>query len=286
MGAPTAAKLEDWVSRSETVTAEVAPVQAAMLAATLDMDRAPARGDPLPLLWHWLAGPPTARQSALGVDGHPARGGFLPPVALPRRMWAGSQLRFHAPLMVGEPLSRTSTITAVTTKAGRSGPLIFVDVMHEIAQANRTAMTEHQNIVYRDFPAPGDSASPPSAPPPAVPHDWRQDFAPDSVMLFRYSAATFNGHRIHYDRPYATGEEGYPGLVVHGPLTATLMMETLRRHVAGEVRSFEFRGLKPLFDGEPFGICGKAGDGGKVDLWVIDVWGEIAMRGGAEVAAW
>jgi len=193
------------------------------LSATLDRDATPPRpGDALPPLWHWLYFLPAARQSALGEDGHPARGGFLPPVPLPRRMWAGGRFTFHRPLRVEEAISRTSTVQDVTVKPGRNGPLCFVLVRHEIAGENGLALIEEHDIVYRDLPRPGEAAVPKPARDDAV---WHTDIRPDDVLLFRYSALTFNSHRIHYDRRYVTQTEGYPGLIVHGPLIATLLME-------------------------------------------------------------
>ena len=182
----------------------------------------------MPYLWHWLFFLPLAQQSEIGPDGHPRRGGLLPPVPLPRRMGAGSDFAFHQPLLVGDRLTRTSTIVDVSEKSGRAGHLIFVKVRHEIRRngAADVALTEHHNIVYRDAPGPNDVPPAPVAAPGEF--SWERRIKADEVLLFRYSALTFNGHRIHYDRKYVTEVEGYPGLIVHGPLIATLLMDLLR----------------------------------------------------------
>jgi 3-methylfumaryl-CoA hydratase len=253
-------QLLDWIGRSETAEDRAAAGPFAALAATLDISGAaagehPAPGTPLPPLWHWLYLLPLPLQSRLGPDGHALRGGFLPPVALPRRMWAGSDLVFHAPLRVGDALARTSTIVDVQEKSGRSGNLVFVKVCHELRREGSAAvaLTEHQHI----------------------------------VLLFRYSALTFNGHRIHYDQPYATGVEGYPGLVVHGPLIATLLLDLLRRNAPGAaVAAFEFRALRPVFDTHAFSVHGQpAPDGRTVHLWATDHEGWLAMDAQATLAA-
>lgn len=263
--------LRGWIGKIESTRDVVTPVPIAALAATLDLEApSPAQpGDPLPPLWHWLYFLPIHRQSELGPDGHPRRGGFLPPVPLPRRMWAGGRLEFHHPLRVGDSLARTSQIVDVRFKEGRSGPLVFVLVRHEISNAQGIALTEEHDIVYR-----GPSAAPPGTPAPAE-AAWEREIIPDDVLLFRYSALTFNGHRIHYDRRYATEVEGYPGLVVHGPLIATLLAG-----LAGtEMASFEFRAVSPLFDTAPFRICGKPDAGGKtIRLWAKNHAGDLAMN--------
>jgi 3-methylfumaryl-CoA hydratase len=265
--------LRDWIGRTETMEDIATATPYAALSATLDRDPArPPRGTTLPALWHWLYFLPLARQSEIGPDGHPRRGGFLPPVPLPRRMWAGSQLDFHAPLRIGDRLRRVSTIADVSEKSGRTGTLMFVKVRHEI-HANEEpspAITEIHDIVYREAPKPTDVVPPPKAA-PANPA-WEKRWVPDDVLLFRYSALTFNGHRIHYDRRYVTEVEGYPGLIVHGPLIATLLVDLLRwQRPDAEVKRFEFRAMKPTFDLHPFFVCGQpAGDGRTVHLWGRD----------------
>jgi len=271
--------LSAWIGRSETAqdTITAAPVRA--LAATLD--HAPSAtpvGATLPPLWHWLYFLPLHRQSEIGPDGHARRGGFLPQVPLPRRMWAGSQFEFRRPIRVGDSVSRTSTIAEVNTKTGRSGALVFVKVRHELRcnDANEPALVEFHDIVYREARKPGDMEAPPQAAPATAP--WQREIVPDDVLLFRYSALTFNGHRIHYDRRYVTTVEGYPGLVVHGPLIATLLLDLLHRHAAeAAVRTFRFKALRPTFDGQPLRVNG-ARDGDHVKLWAQDHEGWLTME--------
>ncbi|HTN66372.1 MAG TPA: MaoC family dehydratase N-terminal domain-containing protein [Burkholderiaceae bacterium] len=277
--------LREWLGKTESAEDQVSATPIAALSATLNREHAaPHAGDPLPPLWHWLYFLPIHRQDQLGADGHPLRGGFLPPVPLPRRMWAGSRLRFHQPLRNGEPISRLSRIVDVSHKQGRGGPLVFVLVRHEISNQAGLAISEEHDIVYRDNPhadepalkiqtAPGDAA-------------WSRKIEPDDVLLFRYSALTFNGHRIHYDRRYVTEVEGYPGLVVHGPLIATLLMDLLGRNLpAAAVTAFQFRAVKPLFDTAPFFVCGKPEPDGKtVRLWAMDAQGALTMDATATLA--
>src|SRR6185295_18675265 len=207
-------------------------------------------------LWHWLYFLPIYRISKSGPDGHPTRGEFLPPVPLPRRMWAGSRFEFHRPLRVGSSMSRVSQIGDVTGKEGRSGPLVFVTVRHTISDGEGVALTEEHDIVYRENARPGDSPPPPQLAP--VNAEWSREINPDPVLLFRYSALTFNSHRIHYDRRYVTEVEGYQGLVVHGPLIATLLIDLLRRNLLhATVARFAFRAMRPLFDIAPFQVCGQ-----------------------------
>ena len=272
--------LKDWIGRSETVADVITATPYAALSATLDRpaDR-PTPGTALPPLWHWLYFLPLARQSELGADGHAERGGFLPPVPLPRRMWAGSQLAFHAPLRVGDAVSRTSVIADVTEKSGRTGQLVFVRVRHEVRRDGEAApaLTEFHDIVYREAPRPDDAPAPPAPAPAGA--AWERRWVPDDVLLFRYSALTFNGHRIHYDRRYVTRTEGYPGLVVHGPLIATLLLDLLRHERPdAEVAEYRFRAVRPLFDTAPFVVCGAPeADGRSVRLWARTEEGALAM---------
>jgi 3-methylfumaryl-CoA hydratase len=272
--------VKEWIGRSETLEDSITAAPVAALSATLDRPpHRPTAGEPLPPLWHWLYFLPLHRRSDIGEDGHARRGGFLPPVPLPRRMWAGSQLTFHQPLRVGDAVERRSTLEDITEKSGRSGPLVFVRVRHEVRRCGEPALaiTEHHDIVYREAPRAGD---PPAAAQPAPPSAaWRKRWTPDDVLLFRYSALTFNGHRIHYDRRYVTEVEGYPGLVVHGPLLATLMLDLLRDADPGAtVAAYEFRAIRPTFDTAPFEVCGQpSGDGREVQLWVQDLDGALAM---------
>ncbi len=270
--------LRTWIGRSETVHDQIGATPVKALTATLDHPAAdvPA-GTPLPPLWHWLYFLPLHRQSEIGADGHAKRGGFLPPVPLPRRMWAGSQFEFRAPVRVGDAVARTSTIDDVTTKEGRSGKLVFVKVRHELRcnGAAQPAIVEFHDIVYREAKRPTDVDPPPQAAATGAP--WQREIVPDDVLLFRYSALTFNGHRIHYDRKYVTEVEGYPGLIVHGPLIATLLMDLLRRHAPeAEVASFRFKAVRPTFDLHPFRVNGQR-EGNTVKLWAQDHEGWLTM---------
>ena len=271
--------LRQWIGKTESATDVVTATPYAALAATLDHPaERPALGAPLPPLWHWLYFLPLYRESNVGPDGHAERGGFLPPVSLPRRMWAGSRLEFSRPLCVGDAIARRSTIVDVSEKPGRTGPLVFVKVRHEIHRGDESspALVEFHDLVYRDAPTAGAVAPPPTAAPTTSP--WERGITPDPVLLFRYSALTFNGHRIHYDRRYVTEVERYPGLVVHGPLIATLLLDLLRREMPGaDVAQFQFRAVRPLFDLNPFSVCGGPGEGKTVQLWARDSEGRLAM---------
>jgi 3-methylfumaryl-CoA hydratase len=276
--------LQDWVGRSEVLRDSVAAAPPTALAATLDHPAGGfASGAELPAPWHWLYFLPSARQSGLGADGHPLRGGFLPPVSLPRRMWAGSRMCFSRPLRVGAEIARTSRIADVRAKEGRSGALVFVQVEHRIEDAEGLLLEETQDIVYRDAARPGEAApAPQPAPADAL---WQHEIHPDPVLLFRFSALTFNSHRIHYDLPYATGVEHYPALVVHGPLIATLLLDALHQELPGRgLQGFSFRAVRPLFEGRPFRVCGRIeADGRTVRLWAQDADGWLAMDASAEL---
>ncbi len=275
-------ELKVWTGRTETVTDVVTAAPVRMLRATLDLPP----DEPLqtlPPLWHWLYFLPSARRSELGPDGHPRRGGFLPPVPLPRRMWAGGQLEFFGPLRIGDAIERVSTIDDVTVKSGRSGALCFVRVRHEVSSPRGLALREFHDIVYRPEPVAGAPA-PAGEPAPAA--TWSEPVVPDDVLLFRYSALTFNGHRIHYDRKYVTEVEGYPGLIVHGPLLATLLAGLGGRQFAGrEPKSFSFRALKPVFDLHPFEVCGKPDGSDAAELWVRDFEGQRTVAARIEFQA-
>ena len=272
-------QLQSWIGRSETVEDTITRTPVVALTATLDHPPAPvAEGTVLPPLWHWLYFLPMHRQSEIGADGHARRGGFLPPVPLPRRMWAGSQFEFRAPIRVGDRVARTSTIDKVTAKEGRTGKLVFVKVRHEVRcnGAAQPALVEFHDIVYREAQGPNDVAPPPQAAP--IEAAWRRQIVPDDVLLFRYSALTFNGHRIHYDRRYVTEVEGYPGLIVHGPLLATLLLDLVRRNAPdAEVATFRFRAVRPTFDLHPFRVNGEPGGDGSVHLWAQDHEGWLTM---------
>ncbi len=270
--------LAAWIGRSETVHDTIGATPVVALTATLDHPAAPVfAGSMLPPLWHWLYFLPMHRQSELGADGHAQRGGFLPPVPLPRRMWAGGQFEFHAPVRVGDAVARKSTIADVTSKEGRSGKLVFVKVRHELFcnGSAAPALTEFHDIVYREAKQPTDVEPPPQ--PAATGAPWQREIVPDDVLLFRYSALTFNGYRIHYDRKYVTEVEGYPGLIVHGPLIATQLMDLLRRHAPeAEVASFRFKAVRPTFDLHAFKVNGVR-NGNEVKLWAQDHEGWLTM---------
>lgn len=277
--------LQQWIGRSEQAEDVITAAPLAGYAAMLDRDDPyPKTGVALPPSAHWLFFLPQARQSEIGADGHPKRGGFLPPVELPRRMWAGSRLQFLKSLHVGDPVQRTSTIQNVSHKRGKSGDLVFCVVRHEISNAAGLALVDEHDIVYRDEP---DAAAPP---PPARPAPegalWSRRIEPDPVLLFRYSALTFNGHRIHYDRSYVTDVEGYPGLIVHGPLIATLLMDLCRRsHPDRRMTRFSFRAVRPLFDTAPFDVMGRPDAAGRTaQLWASGPDGMLAMTADADFA--
>ena len=275
--------LRAWIGRSETRADRATAMPIAALAATLDRDDpAPPAGSEVPPLWHWLYFTPLTRASELGHDGHARLGGFLPPVPLPRRMWAGGRLEFAEALRVGDEMTRTSRIAEVSGKSGRSGALVFVTVQHAIANAFGVALREEHDIVYREAPR----ADAPLQPPQVAPRDevFAREVVPDPVLLFRYSALTFNGHRIHYDRSYVTEVEGYPGLVVHGPLIATLLLDLLRRErPQARVRRFAFKALRPIFDIHRFSVCGRPDGERRYRLWARDHEGALAMRADADI---
>jgi len=273
--------LRDWIGRAETRRDMVAPKPVAAMSATLDRDDPePERGSAVPPLWHWMFFVSLTRPGGLNADGHTKLGGFLPPVPLPRRMFAGGRFVFHHPLRVGDEIERLSTIKSVSAKQGRSGHMVFVTVQHDISDARGIAITEEHDIVYREAVKPGETQPQPRK----APDDeaYSLEIVPDPVLLFRYSALTFNGHRIHYDRKYVTEVEGYPGLVVHGPLTATLLVELLRRNVPdAKMNRFSFRAVRPLFDTHRFTVCGRTGADGNVALWTRDHEGWLTMEASA-----
>jgi 3-methylfumaryl-CoA hydratase len=271
-----------WIGRSETAEAVVTLEQCRHLAATLDMDEAARQaagiveGGLLPPLWHWMGWTPDAPMSGLGADGHPARGGFLPPVPLERRMWAGGRLTFHRPARIGAVLQRRSEITRIDGKTGATGPMVFVTVRHGIASDGEAVLTEEQDIVYVAMPET-------FVPPPPVPAPgsqlWSEPVPIDTVRLFRFSAVTFNAHRIHFDLDYAQKVEKYPGLVVHGPMQAIFLMEAARRRHAGAFpASFRFRGVRPLFHFDALRLVGHAVGEGRLGLATVQGDGVCAMQ--------
>ncbi len=272
-------EFNDWVGRSQTVTDTLDPARSNALSIALGGEGNLKAGDALPLLYHWLYFWDVKPPSGLGVDGHPAKGGFLPPVPLPRRMWAGGRLDFPAPIAIGAAMTRRSTLLSVVPKIGKSGRMVFVTVRHEVFCDDLLAITEEQDIVYREQAAAGIAAAPAAA----AAFDARRAVMPDPVTLFRFSALTFNAHRIHYDRDYARDVESYPGLVVHGPLIATWLMDHyLRRHPGRRISRFSFRAQIPLFDSAPVGLF-LAEQAERAALWAAGDGGPVAMS--AEVEA-
>ena len=289
-GANGGTELRDWIGRTETMTEMVAARPVAALNATLDRSEAfPSPGDPLPPLYHWLTFLPLAETSELDADGHPRRGDFLPPVTLPRRMWASSEVAFTGRVRIGEEATRSSVIEDIAEKQGRTGPLVFVTIRHEIANADGIAITDRQTIVYRgvdrgvDRGAAGGGKLPAGKPAPGA-SDFSRAITPSAALLFRYSALIFNAHRIHYDHPYTTEVEGYPGLVVHGPLLATLLADLVRRALPDHaITRFRFRAVKAVFDDAPFTICGRRDGENAVALWVRDGAGDLCVDAAAEL---
>jgi 3-methylfumaryl-CoA hydratase len=269
-------RLRGWIGGTEIIQDIAAAAPLAGLAALLDHETPPWAEGYVPPLGHWLYFLPRARQSDIDVDGHPRRGGFLPPIDLPRRMFAGATIAFHAPIAIGAKIERVSTILDVTEKTGTSGHLVFVKLRHEVASNGTLAVTEEQDIVYREAAA---APSPPSPKPDGAPRmaSSVRRIVPDPTQLFRFSALTFNAHRIHYDRDYARNVEFYPGLVVQGPYIALLLMDHLLRHdPTARLHSFRFRAKSPLFDTAPFDVSLARKDGG-YDLHAIDADGREAM---------
>lgn len=271
----------DWIGKRETKSDTVTLAPVAGLIATLDRDDpAPKPGDALPPLWHWLYFLPRERRSELGPDGHAARGGFIPPIDLPHRMWAGGRFTFHQTLRIGDEVERQAEIINVQEKQGRSGPLVFVTVRFRFSTERGLCVEEEKDIVYRG-PSPKGAAPQKAGPAdPPFEADWTQTVEADPVLLFRYSALTFNGHRIHYDHPYTTGEEGYPGLIVHGPLVATLLIDLCRDRAADKsIRSYSFRAVRPLFDTAPFSLQGRLeGDGNSCQLAALTPDAQTALQ--------
>lgn len=279
----SAHRFADWIGRTERTEDDITLAPALAAAAMLDQPATDmAAGAPLPALWHWFYFLPKAPQSRLGVDGHPERGGFMPPIDLPRRMFAGARLRFLRPLVIGRPAERVAEILAVSEKSGKTGHLAFVTVRYRIGQGGEPCLEEEQDIVYREpgqvVPAPVAVAALPAPPDGA----WVRTVTPDPRLLFRFSALTFNAHRIHYDRPYALEAEGYPGLVVHGPLTALLLLELARARAGRPITGFRFRGQAPLFDLAPFRLMGVPA-GEVVELEAVGPDGRPAMTAAASL---
>jgi len=272
--------LQQWVGNTQTESERLDQWPVIGLMATLNRPASqwPSENDPLPPTAHWSYCIPRVLQSQIGADGHPERGDFLPPVPLPRRMWAGSRIRYEAPMPIGAQVTRTARIKTVTTKEGRSGLLAFVTVEHTYSCNGQIARIEEQDLVYRDHPS-SDAPAPTARPAPSNP-EWSQPIQTDEVTLFRYSAITFNGHRIHYDHPYVTNDEGYSGLVVHGPLIATFLLEAWQTaNLTRAIRRFEFKAIKPVFCHTRLAAEGHhSEDSGRSHLWATSDRGELHME--------
>jgi itaconyl-CoA hydratase/mesaconyl-C4 CoA hydratase len=254
-----------WIGRTQEISDIISRNLAVRIATTLSRP-VPASGGTLPPLWHWAYFQEPVNEEELGADGHPTRGTFLPPADNRNRMWAGGDVEFFEPLQVDAPATRTSTITDVREKTGRTGSLLFVTLVHETRQGDTLNVREVQNVVYR-APSPpklkGEEAAPPA--------DWQQTVRPSETMLFRYSAVTFNAHRIHYDHPYVTQAEGYPGLVVHGPMIATLMCQAfVDANPTARLARMTYRGLRPLIAPAPFQVGGRITADGQAELWAAN----------------
>lgn len=276
------ADYSEYVGRTERRKAHIDPQRVADLAATLDLPHATGEGHILPPAWHWIFFNPFVRRCDVGSDGHPRKGGFLPDVGLPRRMWAGGRLRYVRPLPVGSEVERVSEIISVTPKSGKAGRLVFVTLRHRIFVNGEAYVEEEQDIVYREPPQPGSPAPP--VQPASQDAIWSEEMIPDPVLLFRYSALTSNGHRIHYDAPYAQAEEGYHDLVVHGPLISTLLHGLAEKAQPGRrLVRLDFRAVSPLFVDKPFHLeAAHGGAEGQMRLWARGPGGGLAMTAEAE----
>ncbi|MGI9627081.1 MAG: FAS1-like dehydratase domain-containing protein [Longimicrobiales bacterium] len=272
--------MSDWVPQPRTLVDTITPWPVRAMRGLLDQEPVAAEGDELPLGWHWLFFKELVRASKMGADGHPKRGTFLPPLELPRRMWAGGSLVAHKPVVIGEPAELRSRVTDVVEKEGRSGPLVFVTVGHEVHQGG-LAVEEVQTLVYRGDDEEGTRAPSSSPAPPPAPVAWSEDFAATPVMLFQFSALTYNAHRIHYDHPYVTEHEGYDGLLVHAPLTALALLDACGRH-QGPTRSYRYRATAPLFADQPVRLMGRGPDAMDPETFIAEAVadsGQMVMRG-------
>ncbi len=280
------ATLQEWVGRRETAVDHITVPLVHRLAATLDRDDpVPRAGDPLPTGWHGVLFPRVVRHSQIGPDGHPQRGDFVPPVPLPRRMNGGKRIRFHDDLRVGDEVHRESLIQKIVPKDGRSGRMVVVTVKTDIHSPRGLAVTEEQDILYRDHPDPGAARpAPPRPPGDAV---WQHAWTPDPVMLFRYSAVTFNAHRIHYDQPYVTRTEGYPERIVNGGLSALLVLELARQQLNAPIAQLSVRNVSPMLVDRTLTVCGRpAGDAAAAaPFWVTNHQGALSLSAEITVAS-
>ncbi|KFC69613.1 hypothetical protein FG93_03200 [Bosea sp. LC85] len=271
--------LKRWTGRTEEAADLVTPRLVRSFEATFAPHLAPYAEGEAPLALHWCLAPPIAPMGAIGVDGHAAKGEFLPPVPLPRRMWAGGTIETVAPLRTGDEVTRRSVIGDISYKQGRTGPLCFVAVDHELVTPRGVALRERHNIVYREAAKPDAAASPAPAPEEPRAADLVWQVASSPVFLFRYSAITFNSHRIHYDHPYVTSEEGYDGLVVHGPIQATLLLNIIATLSGGEPIRLDYRGVAPLIAGDDFLVKAKRLPDGGIAAWTEGSDGRVRMEG-------
>lgn len=271
----------DAIGRTESKTMLITAEKVEALMSSLDLKKIPGDGKTLPPGWHWMFFNPFIRRSELGVDGHPKRGGFLPDVKLPRRMWAGGRLEYHAPLPLDTLATRNSEIIKVVSKNGRAGKLVFVTVKHTITHGGSVCIVEEQDIVYRE--APAADAPTPNYKPASENAEFSDLITPDTTLLFRYSALTSNGHRIHYDQPYAQNQEGYRDLVVHGPLIATILQGlAVVSSKNKKLKTFDFRGMAPLFVDKAFHVEASLAENGEdLSVWARGPDGELAMQANA-----
>jgi len=271
-----------WIGKQSSTRALVTAYQADALTATLDRDDPPYKeGDVIPPGWHLFYIREVVKLRDTAEDGHPKRGDFLPPIDLPRRMWAGTRATYHKPIHVGENISNVTTIESVTPKVGKTGQLVFLKLKNEISGEDGLATTELQDVVYREEAQPGVAA--PEPPPPPGEAVWKRTIHPSSVLLFRYSALTMNSHRIHYDRTYVTEVEKYPGLLVHGPLTFTLLLDLFRRENTDKtLKSFSVRAVSPIYDTHDFVVEGSPDGENAATLWALNHEGRLAMSAEAK----
>ncbi len=267
-----------WHPKVECCAEVITPAQVNRLAAVLDEPAPDYReGDRLPPLWHWIFTIKPVPHSGLGKDGHPERGDFLPPVTLPRRLFAGMKTEFLQPLIIGHETERESEVIDITEKSGTSGDLLFVRIRNSFRQQGNLCVVEEQNIVYRDKGAPIVLPEVTPFPEPAA-DSWTKELIVNTEMLFRFSAVTFNSHKIHYDKAYAAAEEGYPALVVHAPLVAMLLLQLLKENTSKTVRQFEYRALAPLFNGQPIRLTAVVEEGDSINMQVFRVDGIVAAQ--------
>ncbi|MFH6781066.1 MULTISPECIES: FAS1-like dehydratase domain-containing protein [Methylobacterium] len=272
--------LRGWIGRSREVRDLVTPRLVDEFRATFTGALAPVGEGEAPLALHWCLAPETPAADALGSDGHAAKGGFLPPVPLPRRMWAGGEIEIVSPLRLGDEVVRRETVADVAVKEGRTGALCFVTVRHEYETPRGIAIRERQDIVYREAAKPGENAAGRAGAPPDFTPERVREVAATTTLLFRYSAMTFNGHRFHYDFPYATEVEGYPGLVVHGPIQASLLLNLAAESLGRAPRTFRYRGVSPMIAGQTFRVAGRS-EGAAFTGATVDAAGGTCMQAAA-----